>query len=79
MEDGPKERKKNHVNRGTKELVSVIITLGNNISGTENLFYDSVKTSDLRNRYQVLNIYMAELFLVHLIFIEVLFREDAEY
>ena len=37
----------NHVHKDTKYLVSVIITLGKNISGGETMFYDGVKTSDL--------------------------------
>ena len=44
----------NHVHNETKEFVSVIITLGTNISGGETMFYDRVKTSDLGNRAHVL-------------------------
>ena len=44
----------NHVHKDSKDLVSVIITLGGNISGGETLFYDGVKTSDLGSRSQVL-------------------------
>ena len=33
----------NHVHKDTKELVSVIITLGKDISGGDTVFYDGVK------------------------------------
>ena len=44
----------NHVHKDSKYLVSVIITLGENISGGEAMFYDRVKTSDLGSRAHVL-------------------------
>ena len=44
----------NHVHKDIKDLVSVIITLGENISGGEAMFYDRVKTSDLGSRAHVL-------------------------
>ena len=37
----------NHVHKDTKYLVSVIITLGKNISGGETVFYYRVKPSIL--------------------------------
>ena len=37
----------NHVHKDSKDLVSVIITLGRNIRGGDTVFYDGVKTSDL--------------------------------
>ena len=44
----------NHVHKYTKDLVYVIITLVTNISGGYTMFYDGVKTTDLRNRSHVL-------------------------
>ena len=44
----------NHVHKDSKYLVSVIITLGKNISGGDNVFYDGVKTSDLGSRAHIL-------------------------
>ena len=44
----------NHVHKDSKDLVSVIITLGENISGGDTLFYNGVKTSDLGCRAHVL-------------------------
>ena len=44
----------NHVHKDSKDLVSVIIVLGKNISGGDTLFYDRVKTSDLGSRSHVL-------------------------
>ena len=44
----------NHVHKDSKYLVSVIITLGGNISGGDTVFYDGVKTSDLGSRAHVL-------------------------
>ena len=44
----------NHVHKYSKYLVSVIITLGENISGGDTVFYDVVKTSDLGRRSHVL-------------------------
>ena len=35
----------NHVHKKTKDFVSVIITLGNNIIGGDTVFYDRVKTT----------------------------------
>ena len=43
-----------HSNKNTNNLLSVIITLGTNISGGETVFYDGVKSSNLGNRYHVL-------------------------
>ena len=37
----------NHIHKDSKYLVSVIITLGENMSGGDTVFYDWVKTSDL--------------------------------
>ena len=44
----------NHVHKESKYLVSVIITLGVNISGGDTMFYDGVKTSDLGSRSHVI-------------------------
>ena len=44
----------NHVHKDSKYFVSVIITLGVNISVGDTLFYDGVKTYDLGNRAHVL-------------------------
>ena len=44
----------NHLHKDSKYLVSVIITLGENISGGDTVFYDGVKTSDLGIRSHVL-------------------------
>ena len=44
----------NHVNKDAKYLASVIITVGKDISGEENVFYDGVKTSDLGIRAHIL-------------------------
>ena len=44
----------NHLHKNSKYLVSVIITLGGNISGGDNMFYDEVETSDLGSRAHVL-------------------------
>ena len=44
----------NHVHKDTKDLVSVIITLGKYISGGDTVFYDGVKTSDLGSRAHIL-------------------------
>ena len=44
----------NHVHKDGKYLVSVIITLGGNISGGDTVIYDGVKTSDLGSRSHVL-------------------------
>ena len=40
----------NHVHKDTKDLVSVIIFMGNNILGGDTVFCGGVKTSDLVNR-----------------------------
>ena len=48
----------NHVHKDSKNLVHVIITLGGDISGGDNVFYYGVKTSDLGSRAHVLkNLY----------------------
>ena len=44
----------NRVHKDSKYQVSVIITLGGNISGGDTVFYDGVKTSDLGSRAHVL-------------------------
>ena len=44
----------NHVHKDSKDLVSVIIILGKNISGGDTVLYDGVKTSDLGSRAHVL-------------------------
>ena len=44
----------NHVHKDSKYLVSVIISLGGNISGGDTVFYDVVKTSELGSRAHVL-------------------------
>ena len=44
----------NHVHKNTKYLVSVIITLGIDISGGDTVFYDGVKTSGLGSRAHIL-------------------------
>ena len=44
----------NYVHKDSKYLVSVIINMGENISGGETVFYDEVKTSDLEGRAHVL-------------------------
>ena len=41
----------NHVHKDSKYMVSVVITVGDNISGGDNVFYDGVKTSDLGSSY----------------------------
>ena len=40
-------RNTNHVHKDSKDLVSVIINLGTNISGGDIVFYDGVKQTDL--------------------------------
>ena len=44
----------NHVNKDSKYLVSVIITMGKNITGGETVFYYGVKTSNLGSRANIL-------------------------
>ena len=44
----------NHVHKDSKDLVSVIIIMSENISGGDTVFYDGVKTSDLGSRSHVL-------------------------
>ena len=44
----------NHVHKDTKDLVSVIITLGKNVSGGDTFFCDGVKKSDLGSRAHIL-------------------------
>ena len=44
----------NHVHKDSKYLVSVIITLGKNISGRDTVLYDEVKKSDLGSRAHIL-------------------------
>ena len=45
----------NHIHKDSKYLVSVILTMGENISGGGDVFYDGVKTFDLGSRAHVLN------------------------
>ena len=40
----------NHVHKDIKYLISVIITLGKDISGGDTVFYDGVKSSDFGSR-----------------------------
>ena len=47
-------KQKNHVHKDTKDLVSVIITLGKDISVGDIVFYDGVKTSDLGSSAHIL-------------------------
>ena len=42
------------MHKDTKDLVSVIITLGKNIIGGDTVFYDRVKTCDFGNRSHIL-------------------------
>ena len=44
----------NHVHKYSKDMVSVIITVGKNISGGYTVFYDGVKTSHLGSRSHIL-------------------------
>ena len=44
----------NHLHKDTKDLVSVIITMGKNISRGYTVFYDEVKTSDLGSTAHIL-------------------------
>ena len=44
----------NHVYKYTKDMVSVIITVGKHISGGDTVFYHGVKTSDLGSRSHIL-------------------------
>ena len=44
----------NRVYKDTKDWVSVIITVGKDISGGDTVFYDGVKTSDLGSRAHIL-------------------------
>ena len=44
----------NHVNKDTKDLVSVIIKVGKDMIGGGTVFYDGVKTSDLVSRSHIL-------------------------
>ena len=44
----------NHVYKDSKDLISVIITLGKDISGGDTVFYDGVKISDLGSRAHIL-------------------------
>ena len=44
----------NHVHKESKDLVSVMINLGGDISEGDTMFYDGVKTSDLGSRAHVL-------------------------
>ena len=44
----------NHVHKDSKDMVSVIITVGKDISGGYTVFYDRVKESDLGSRAHIL-------------------------
>ena len=44
----------NHMHKDVKDLVSVIITLGKDISGGDNVFYDGVKSCNFGNRAHIL-------------------------
>ena len=44
----------NNVHKDTKDMVSVIITVGKDISEGYNVFYDGVKTSDLGIKAHIL-------------------------
>ena len=44
----------NHVHKDIKDLVSVIITLGKDISVGDTVFYDGVKSSDFGSRAHIL-------------------------
>ena len=56
----------NHVHKDFKYMVSVIITVGKNISGVDTMFYYRMKTSDLGSRANILKHSHEELYLVHL-------------
>ena len=53
-------RNLNHIHKDTKYLVSVIITLGKNITGGDTVFYDGMKPCDVGNRSHILNIHTEE-------------------
>ena len=44
----------NHVHKDIKDLVSVIITLGKDISGGYTVFYDELKSSSFWSRARIL-------------------------
>ena len=44
----------NNLHKDTKYMISVIITVGKDISGCDTMFYDGVKTSDLGSRDHIL-------------------------
>ena len=44
----------NNLHKAAKDLVSIIITVGKDISGGDTVFYDGVKTSDLGSRAHIL-------------------------
>ena len=46
----------NHVHKDAKDLGSVIITVGKDISEGDNIFDDGVKTSDLVSRAHILTL-----------------------
>ena len=70
----------NHVHKYTNDLVSVIITLGTNKSGLDNMFYEGVKMTDLVNIDIIPKHYLAELFFVHLrdVLMNIIFGEDTD-
>ena len=54
------------MHKDVKDLVSVIITLGKDISGGDTVFYDGAKNLTLGVELIYLNTYMEEWYLVHL-------------
>ena len=44
----------NYIHKDTRDLVSVIITLGKYISGGDTVFYDGVKPSDFGSRSHII-------------------------
>ena len=47
-------RNLNHIHKDTNDLVSVIITLGKNITGGDTVFYDGNRTCDIGNRIHII-------------------------
>ena len=56
----------NHVHIDIKYLVSVIITLGIDISRGDTVFYDGVKSSDFGSRFHILKHLHGRMVFVHL-------------
>ena len=44
----------NHMHKDVKDLISVIITLGKDISGGDTMLYDGVESSDFGSRAHIL-------------------------